>query len=151
MNAERRGPAPPLLVRCAAPDAEEHVAALLRDAGADPGELAELLRRRCVLVLSDLTLPPSAPPFAAAAFRIDRSARIAHLIAIGVRESSRREGLGRRLLTGTLTLLRAEGADRVHAWALQGSAGASLLVSAGFAADDYTAHAGGPGRFLLLL
>ena len=151
MNAERHGPSAPLLVRCADPAAEQHVTALLRDAGVDPGEAADLLRQRCVVVLIDLTLPPSAPPFAAAAFRIDRKSRAAHLIAIGVPEPWRGRGLGRRLLTGTLTLLRAEGMDRVHACAHPGSPGSSLLVSAGFAADDYTAHAGGLSRLSLLL
>ncbi len=151
MNAQWRDTAAPLLVRWADPAAEQHVATLLRDTGADPGEVTGLLRHRCVLVLSDLTLPPSAPPLAAAAFRIDRQDRTARLIAIGVLAARHRTGLGRRLLTGALTLLRAEGVDRVHAWAQPGTAGSSLLVSAGFADCHYTAHAGGPRRFLLLL
>jgi GNAT superfamily N-acetyltransferase len=151
MNAECQRSSAPLLVRWANPDAQEHVTVALRDAGADPAEVADLVRRRSVLVLSDLTLPPSAPPFAAAAFRIDRQAGTAHLIAIGVPEPRRRQGLGRRLLSGTLPLLRAEGVDRVQAWADPHSAGASLLLSAGFAADHFTVHAGGSSRFLRLL
>jgi GNAT superfamily N-acetyltransferase len=149
VNAEYHGPTAPLLVRCADPAAEQHLAALLDEV--DPRELGDLLRRRWVVVLSDLTLPPSAPPFAAAAFRIDYPARTARLIAIGVLEPWRRRGLGRRLLAGTSTLLRAEGVDRVDARAHPGTAGSSLLISAGFAACHYTAHAGGPSRYTLLL
>ena len=151
MNVEWRGAAAPLLVRWADPAAEQHVATLLRDTGADIGEVTDLLRHRCVLVLSDLTLPPSAPPLAAAAFRIDRQDRTARLVAIGVLATRRRAGLGRRLLTGALTRLQAEGVDRVHAWAHPGTAGSSLLASAGFSVCHYTADAGAPRRFLLLL
>jgi GNAT superfamily N-acetyltransferase len=147
----RHGPAAPLLVRWASPDAPQAVAAVLRDAGADPAEVAGLVRRRGVVVLSDLTLPPAAPLLAAAAFRIDRPARSAQLIAIGVPEPRRRQGLGRRLLSGALPLLRAEGVDRVQAWADPGSAGASLLVAAGFTTGRYTAHEGGSSRLWLLL
>ncbi|HEY1616746.1 MAG TPA: hypothetical protein VGG25_03970 [Streptosporangiaceae bacterium] len=150
MNAEH-GWAAPLLVRWASPDAQHGVAAVLRDTGADPAEVAGLVRRRCVLVLSDLTLPPSAPLLAAAAFRIDRLARSARLIAIGVPEPRRRQGLGHRLLGGALPLLRAEGVDRVQAWADERSAGASLLVDAGFTVGRYTAHEGGSSRMWLLL
>lgn len=142
---------PPLLVRRAATAAGQHVATLLRDVPVDPGEVAELVRQRCVLILSDVTLPPTAPPVAAAAFRIERQARTADLIGVGVLGPWRRRGLGRRLLTSALTVLRAEGVDRVHARAHPGSAGASLLVSAGFVADNYTADSGGRIRFLLLL
>jgi hypothetical protein len=39
----------------------------------------------------------------------------------------------------------------VHATAASGGAGASLLASAGFTADDGTALAGGRSRFALLL
>ena len=148
-DAEYHGPAAPLLVRYADPAAEQHLAALLDEV--DPRELGDLVRRRWVVVLSDLTLPPSAPPVAAAAFRIDYPARTARLITIGVLEPWRRQGLGRRLLAGTLTLLRAEGLDRVDARAHPGTAGSSLLVSAGFAACHYTAHADAPGRYTLLL
>jgi GNAT superfamily N-acetyltransferase len=88
---------------------------------------------------------------AVAAFRIDRPARTAQLIAIGVPEPRRRQGLGRRLLGGALPLLRAEGLDRVDAWADARSAGASLLVDAGFTAGDYTADVGCPSRLWLLL
>ncbi len=123
---------------------------MLRDVPVDPGEVAELVRQRCVLVLSDVTLPPEAPPVAAAAFRIDR-VKTADLLGVGVLESWRCQGLGRRLLTSVLTVLRAEGVDRVHARARPGSQGASLLVSAGFIGDDYTADSGGRIRFLLLL
>lgn len=128
-----------------------HVAAVLRDTGADLAEVADLVQQRTVAVLSDLTLPPAAPPFAAAAFRIGHPPGTAQLIAIGVLEPRRRRGLGRRLLSGSMPLLRAEGVDRVHAWADARSAGASLLASAGFTAGHYTAHVSGSSRFWLLL
>ena len=131
--------------------AEQHVAALLRDVPVNPAQVAELVRQRGVLVLSDVTLPPTAPPVAAAAFLIDPPARSADLIGIGVATPWRRKGAGRRLLTSALTVLRAAGVDRVHAWAHPASGGASLLVSAGFLADDYTADSDGRIRFLLLL
>lgn len=98
-------PHPPLLVRRAADLNEPHVAALLRDVPVDPAEVCELVRSRGVLVLSDVTLPPDAPPLAAAAFRVDPRARTADLIGIGVLELWRRQGMGRRLLTGVLTVL----------------------------------------------
>ncbi len=142
---------PPLLVRRATTAAAQHVAALLRDVPADSGEVAELLRRREVLILSDVTLPPTAPPVAAVAFRINRQCKSAQLIGIGVLEPWRRQGLGSRLLTCAMTVLRAVGVDRVQAWARPASQGASLLVNAGFVADDYTADSGGQIRFLLLL
>jgi len=104
-----------------------------------------------VLVLSDLTLPPAAPPLAAAAFRLHRPAGTAHLVGVGVLSSSRRRGLGDRLLTGALMLLRADGFERVQACAARGGAGASLLASAGFTADQGTARAEGRSRFVLLL
>ena len=142
---------PPLLMRRADAAAEQHVATLLRDVPVNPAQVAELVRQRGVLVLSDVTLPPTAPPVAAAAFLIDPPARSADLSGVGVAKSWRRKGVGRRLLTSALTVLRAAGVDRVHAWALPTSQGASLLVSAGFIADDYTADSGGRIRFLLLL
>ena len=142
---------PPLLMRRADAAAEQHVAALLRDVPVNPARVADLVRQRGVLVLSDVTLPPTAPPVAAAAFLIDPPARSADLIGVGVAKPWRRKGVGRRLLTSALTVLRAAGADRVQAWALPASQGASLLVSAGFIADDYTADSGGRIRFLLLL
>jgi GNAT superfamily N-acetyltransferase len=142
---------PPLLVRRADAAAEEQVATLLRDVPVDPGQVAELVRQRGVLVLSDVTLPATSPPVAAAAFLIDPPTRSADLIGIGVAKSWRRKGVGRRLLTSALTVLRAAGVDRVRAWAHPGSQGASLLVSAGFIADDYTGDSGGRIRFLLLL
>ena len=55
--------------------AEQHVAALLRDVPVNPARVADLVRQRGVLVLSDVTLPPTAPPVAAAAFLIDPAAR----------------------------------------------------------------------------
>jgi hypothetical protein len=70
------GLAAPLLVRWASPDAQHAVAAVLHDAGADPAEVAGLVRQSRVLVLIDLTLPPSAPLLAAAA-----PARTAAMIA----------------------------------------------------------------------
>lgn len=124
---------------------------LLREVPVDPREVAGLVRQRAVLVLSDVTLPPAAPPVAAAAFHFDRSAKTARLAGIGVAAPLRRRGLGRRLLTGALMLLRAEGFERVHACAAPAGAAASLLASAGFAADADTAQAGGRSRFLLLL
>ena len=124
---------------------------LLREVPVDPQEVAALTRQRAVLVLSDVTLPPSAPPVAAAAFRFDRPAKTAQLVGIGVAAPLRRRGLGRRLLTGALMLLRAEGFERVHACAAPGGAMASLLASVGFAIDEDTAQAGGRGRFLLRL
>lgn len=70
---------------------------------------------------------------------------------VGVLVTLRRRGLGGRLLTGALTLLRAEGFARLHASATSGGAGASLLASAGFAADGGAARAGGCSRFALVL
>jgi GNAT superfamily N-acetyltransferase len=102
-----------------------------------------------VLVLSDITLLLSAPPAAAAAFRLHRPARTAQLAGIGVAAPLRRRGLGRRLLTGSLMLLRAEGFERVHAYAAPAGAAAALLTSAGFAADGEMAQAGGRSCFLL--
>jgi GNAT superfamily N-acetyltransferase len=142
---------PPLLVRRADAAAEQHVATLLRDVPVDPGQVAELVRQRGVLVLSDVTLPQAAPPVAAAAFRIERRARTAELIGVGVLTAWRRRGLGRRLVTSALTVLRAEGVDRVQAWADPRSPGAALLASTGFVADNYTAGTRGGSRFLLLL
>jgi len=65
-------PAPPLLVRWADPAGQQDVVTLLRDVPLAPREVADLMRLRGVLVLSDVTLPPSAPPLAAAAFRRER-------------------------------------------------------------------------------
>ena len=124
---------------------------LLREVPVDPPEVAALMRQRAVLVLSDVTLPPSAPPVAAAAFRFDRPAKTAQLVGIGVAAPLRRRGLGRRLLTGALMLLRAEGFERVHACGAPGGAPSALLSGAGFAVDEDTAQAGGRGRLLLRL
>ena len=143
-------PAPPLLVRWADPAGQQDVVTLLRDVPLAPREVADLMRLRGVLVLSDVTLPPSAPPLAAAAFRLDRAAGTAELAGIGVAALLRRRGLGRRLLTGALTVLRAEGFERVHACAAPG-AGTSLLASAGFTAAGGAAQSGGRSRFVLLL
>jgi N-acetylglutamate synthase-like GNAT family acetyltransferase len=143
--------AAPLLVRRASPAAERDVAALFREVAMDPREVTELIRQRAVLVLSDLTMPRSAPPVAAAAFRFDRPAKAAQLVGIGVAGPVRRRGRGRRLLSGALMVLRAEGFERVQAWADRGGAAAALLVSAGFAADDDAARADGRTRFLLML
>jgi GNAT superfamily N-acetyltransferase len=104
-----------------------------------------------VLVLSDLTLPPTAPPLAAAAFRLHRPAGTAQLAGIGVAVHLRRRGLARRLFTGALTLLQAEGFERVQAAAAPGCPGAALLASAGFTADHGTARADGRTGFVLLL
>ena len=141
-----------LLVRRADPAGERHVAALLREAPVDPLEVADLIWHHRVLVLSDLTLPPTAPPLAAAAFRLHRRAGTAQLVGIGVRSDLRRQGLGRRLLTSALTWLRADGFEQVHAFAAPGEAGASLLASAGFTAvGQDTDRADGRSRLVLLL
>jgi GNAT superfamily N-acetyltransferase len=103
-----------------------------------------------VLILSDLTLPPAAPPLAAAAFRLHQPAGTTLLAGIGVRRDLRRRGLGPRLLTGALTWLRADGFERVQACAAPGGAGASLLASIGFTADHGTAQADGTRLVLLL-
>ena len=124
---------------------------LLGEVPVDPREVAGLVRQRAVLVLSDITLPPAAPPVAAAAFRFDRPAKTAQLAGIGVAAPLRRRGLGRRLLTGALMLLRAEGFEQVHACAAPAGAAVSLLASAGFVCDADTAQADGRSHFLLLL
>jgi len=124
--------------------------ALLREVPIDPQEMADLVRQRAVIVLSDVTLPRSAPPVASVAFRFDRPAKTAQLVGIGVAGPMRRQGLGRRLLTGALMVLRAEGFERVQAWAGPGGA-ASLLASAGFVAEGDAAHADDRCRFLLML
>jgi GNAT superfamily N-acetyltransferase len=144
--------AAPLLVRQADPAAERHVAALLREVPMDPGEVADLMQDRGVLVLSDLSLPPTAPPAAAVAFHLDRAARTAQLAGLGVRAQLRGRGLDRRLLTGALTWLRADGFEQVHAVAAGGGAAASLLASAGFtAAGQDAGWADGRSRLVLLL
>jgi GNAT superfamily N-acetyltransferase len=150
-NASRSLDSAPLLVRRAGPAAEQDVAALLRDVPVDPWEVAEMVRQRAVLVLSDVTLPPLAPPVAAAAFQFDRPARTAQLMGIAVAGPVRRHGLGRRLLTTTLMLLRAEGFERVQAWAEPGTAAAALLASAGFTTGADTARTVGHSQFLLPL
>ncbi len=151
MRSNRRIAAPPLLIRRALPAAGQDVAALLRDVPVSPQELAGLLRQRGVLVLSDVTLPPAAPPVAAAAFRFDRPSKTAQLVGIGVAGPVRGRGLGRRLLTGALMLLRADGFELVQAWAEPGGAVAALLASAGFTASSHPAPAAGRCHFLLLL
>lgn len=130
---------------------EHDVAVLLREVPVDPVEVGDLIRHQGVLVLSDLTLPPAAPPLAAAAFRLRRSARTAQLAGIGVCVRWRGRGLGRRLLSGALTLLRADGFERVYARVGRGAAGASLLLSAGFTADCDTDQADGCRLLVLLL
>jgi GNAT superfamily N-acetyltransferase len=143
--------APPLLVRRAALAGERDVEALLRDVPVGPVEVADLMRHHRVLVLSDLTLPPTAPPLAAAAFRLHRPARTAQLVGIGVSVHLRQRGLGHRLLTGALTWLRAEGFEQVQAHAARGGAGASLLASIGFTAGHGTARADDRTRLVLPL
>jgi GNAT superfamily N-acetyltransferase len=100
------------------------------------------MRHHGVLVLSDLT----PPPVAAAAFRLHRPTRTAQLAGIAVRLDLRRRGLARRLLTGALTWLRADGYERVEACAAPGGAGVSLLASAGFTAGGDTTQADGRSR-----
>ena len=63
----------------------------------------------------------------------------------------RRRGLARRLLTGALTWLRADGLERVQACAAAGGAGALLLASAGFTVDQQRPRADGRTRLVLLL
>lgn len=151
-TAAARNPAvPPLLVRRAAAGGERDVAALLRDVHIGSLEVADLMRRHGVLILSDLTLPPTAPPVAAVAFRFHRPTRTAQLAGIAVRLHLRRRGLARRLLTGALTWLRADGYEQVWACATPGGAGVSLLASAGFTTGGDTTQADGCSRFLLLL
>ena len=151
-TAARTPAAAPLLVRRAGPAAERHVAALLQDVPVDSLEVADLIRHHRVLVLSDLTLPSAAPPLAAAAFRLHRRPGTAQLAGIVVRPHLRRRGLGRRLLTGALTWLRADGFEQVHAFAAPGGAGASLLASAGFtAAGQDAGRADGLSCLVLLL
>jgi GNAT superfamily N-acetyltransferase len=149
--AGRGGTRPTLLVRRATPESAAAVAALLRGMAVEPPEVADLLRHRAVLVLSDITLPPDTPPVAAAAVRIDGPARAADLIGVVVLEGSRRLGYGRRLLTSTLTMLRAEGVDRVEAWARPASPYGSLLAGSGFIADNCATDWQGRVRFLQLL
>lgn len=142
---------PPLLVRRADAAGVQHVAALLRPAVADQAELAGLVCQRGVFVLSDLTRPLSAPPVAAAAFRLDPAAGTAQLTGIAVRRSLRRKGLGRRLLTGTLLLLQADGYQEVHVRYMLCGADMPLLRSLGFAAGCGGAEDGGAGRLILRL
>ena len=150
-TAARTPPTPPLLVRRAEPAAERYVAALLQEVPVDPAEVADLIRDHGVLVLYDLTLPPTAPPLGAAAFRLHRRPGTAQLVGIGVRPDLRGRGLGRRLLTGALTWLRADGFEQVHAFTAAGGAGPSLLASAGFTAGHGTDRADGCSRLVLLL
>jgi N-acetylglutamate synthase-like GNAT family acetyltransferase len=150
-TAGRSPSAQALLVRRAVPAGEQDVAALLRDVPIDPRDVPDLIRQRGVFVLADLTRPLSAQPVAAAAFRYDRAAGTAQLIGVGVLTPWRRRGLGRRLLAGILTLLRAEGFERVYAYTGSVGAGASLLASAGFGSDSGAAQARGRSRFSLTL
>lgn len=142
---------PPLLIRRATAAAAQQAAALLRDVPLDPGEVAELLGQHGVLVLSDVTLPRTAPPVGAVAFRVDLRSRTAELAGVGVLEPWHGQDLGHRLVTGALTAARADGVERVLAWARPGSPWASLLARAGFVADNCTADSGGRRRYLLLL
>ena len=152
--APRNPAVPPLLVRRADPAGERDVVALLRDVPVDPEEVVDLMRHHGVLVLSDLSLPPTVPPLAAAAFRLDRAAGIAQLAGIGVRAQLRGQGLGRRLLIGALTWLRADGFEQVHVFAARGPAAPSLLASAGFVVERGAAPADpadGCSRLVLVL
>ena len=142
---------PPLLVRRAAVAGEQDIAALLREVPLDSVAVAELMRHHRVLVLSDLTLPPTAPPVAAAAFHLHRPAGTARLVGIGVPVHLRRRGLARRLLTGAFMLLRSEGFERVQTYPAPGGAGALLLASIGFTAGHGTAPADGRTRLVLPL
>jgi N-acetylglutamate synthase-like GNAT family acetyltransferase len=150
-TAGRSPAAPALLVRRAVLAAEPDVTALLRDVPIDPREVADLIRRGGAFVLADLTLPLSAQPVAAAAFRYDRAGRTAQLVGVVVLAPWRRRGLGRRLLIGILTQLRAEGLERVYACTGSAGAGASLLASAGFAGDSGAPQAEGRTWYSLTL
>jgi len=136
------------LVRRATPAGERDVTALL---AMDPEQVADLMRHHRVLVLSDLTRPLTAPPIAAAAFRVDPTARAAQLIRIGVAVSVRDHGLGLRLLTGALNWLRADGFELVRAGTAPGGVRASLLTAAGFTPVDGSAGDDAPSRLKLLL
>jgi len=151
-NTVGRDPAVPMLLmrRAVLADAQG-AASLLHDVPVSPGRVADLIRQRGVFILADLTLPLSARPVAAAVVCYDRAAGTAQLVGIGVLASVRRRGLGRRLLTGVLMFLRAEGFERVYACADFFSAGASLLASAGFADDGSAAQPAGRRRFALML
>jgi len=153
MMTRGRDPTTPplLLVRRAVVAGERDVEALLREVPGGSVEVADLMRHHRVLVLSDLTLPSAAPPAAAAAFRLHPPTGTAQLAGIGVAVRLRGTGLARRLLTGALMLLRAEGIERVQACAAPGGAGASLLTSIGFTADHDTARADGRTRLALPL
>jgi len=140
-----RGPVTPLLL------ARRAVAAAERDVPLDAVEVADLMRHHRVFVLSDLTLPEAAAPIAAAAFRLHGAAGTVRLAGIAVDVRLRRRGLAGRLLTSSLTLLRAEGFERVQARAVPGGAAASLLASVGFASDHGTARADGRTDLVLLL
>ncbi len=124
---------------------------LLRPVLPDRTELAALVCQRGVFVLSDITLPLSVAPVAAAAFRLDPPASTARLMGIAVRRELRRKGLGRRLLASTVTLLRADGYLEVHARGWPCGEGASLLHSLGFTTDRGAAEEGGAGRLVLAL
>ena len=110
MTRDRDPATPLLLVRRAAVAGERDIAALLREVPLDAVEVAGLMRHHRVVVLSDLTLPPAAPPVAAAAFRLHRPAGTAQLAGIGVAVHLR----GYRLAQG-----RAERARRC--WPPSGS------------------------------
>jgi GNAT superfamily N-acetyltransferase len=145
------GPVTPLmLVRQAVPAWEQDVGELLNEVPGGTLDVGQLIRDHRVLVLSDLTLPPTAAPVAAAAFRVRPVVSTAQLAGIGVIWHLRRRGIGRRLLTGSLTWLRADGFERVHAWAPEGGGGALLLASAGFV-DDRLARADGYRHFVSVL
>ena len=79
MTGGRDPVTPLLLVRRAGVAGEHDVEALLREVPLDLVEVADLMRHHRVLVLCDLTLPPEAPPVAAAAFRLHRPAGTAQL------------------------------------------------------------------------
>lgn len=124
----------PLLVRRPPESALNHVQALLRDTGVAAETVLAGVRAGSVLVLADVTLPPAAPPLAAVALRCHDDE--AELEAVGVVRVLRRRGLGRRLLTGTLTLLRSQGIRRVTAVSDIGTPTAALLADVGFSLDS---------------
>jgi hypothetical protein len=124
---EQRVETATLLVRRAPFETVYQLAALLPTA-----QLAGLAAEGGLLILGDIAQPSSTPPVAAVAFEFDRPARTARLVSIGVVDSLRRHGLGRRLFSGATMLLRAEGMERVEAQPGATTAPSLFLVALGF-------------------
>ena len=129
-----------LLVRRASPPG---TASLLTAAGLSGDVVANLAARGGVFVLGDVSQPPSTPPLAAIAVRLDRDDR-AVVAGVAVDVTVRRRGLARRLLADTITLLQADGVLVLEAVASPSTPAASLLRSAGFEAAGR--YPDGPGE-----